>query len=219
MYDAINRGLKRSTGEILGHLNCDEQYLPGALQAVSSYFSTHPHIDVVFADAIVVDERGYFVCYRKVVRPLENHVRVAHLPTFTSSTFFRRSLLDRGLLFDERLRCAGDAEWVCRLIGAGVRMGVLRRFTSVFTDTGSNLALSPQAIREDHERKATAPVWAQKLDFAIVLQHRLRRLLAGAYRSRPIDFALYTLDSPSRRVSRHVARPTSLWRSRLALER
>ena len=29
MYDAINRGLRRATGEICGYLNCDEQYLAG----------------------------------------------------------------------------------------------------------------------------------------------------------------------------------------------
>src|SRR6185503_18334195 len=35
MYDAINRGLRKATGDILAYLNCDEQYLPGALQARS----------------------------------------------------------------------------------------------------------------------------------------------------------------------------------------
>src|SRR6266480_7414531 len=28
MYDAVNRGFQRSSGELLAYLNCDEQYLP-----------------------------------------------------------------------------------------------------------------------------------------------------------------------------------------------
>src|SRR5258708_40267565 len=35
MYDAINRGLRRANGDILGYLNCDEQYLPGTLDAAA----------------------------------------------------------------------------------------------------------------------------------------------------------------------------------------
>src|SRR5580658_5685732 len=42
MYDAVNRGLRRASGEILSYLNCDEQYLPGALRAVETHFESHP---------------------------------------------------------------------------------------------------------------------------------------------------------------------------------
>src|SRR5947209_19202515 len=32
MYDAVNRGFDRDAGDILAYMNCDEQYLPGALK-------------------------------------------------------------------------------------------------------------------------------------------------------------------------------------------
>ena len=54
MYDAINRGFSRSRGEILCHLNCDEQYLPGALARVVDYFAQHPEVDILFGDVVVV---------------------------------------------------------------------------------------------------------------------------------------------------------------------
>src|ERR1041385_7805342 len=54
MYDAVNRGLRRARGEFLAYLNCDEQYLPGALKKVSDFLDRHPDVDIVFGDCIVV---------------------------------------------------------------------------------------------------------------------------------------------------------------------
>ena len=52
MYDAVNRGLRRATGDILAYLNCDEQYLPGALASVARFFQTHPEVDLVRAQVL-----------------------------------------------------------------------------------------------------------------------------------------------------------------------
>ena len=69
MYDAINKGLKYAKGDILAYLNCDEQYLPGTLAFVMEYFVSHPDVDVLFGDFLVVNSDGSLVSYRKAFQP------------------------------------------------------------------------------------------------------------------------------------------------------
>src|SRR5512139_1290262 len=92
MYDAINRGLGRASGDLVAYLNCDEQYLPGALSAVKAVFDASPEIDIVLADTVVVDPEGRFVCYRKSLAPWRL-LSWTYLPTTTASIFFRRRVL------------------------------------------------------------------------------------------------------------------------------
>jgi glycosyltransferase involved in cell wall biosynthesis len=216
MYDAVNRGLKRAKGDLLAYLNCDEQYLPGTLKAVADYFDRHPGIDVVFGDSLVVDAKGECMCYRRIQVPHKYHTMVSHLQTFTCSMFFRRKIIDdHGLFFDTKWRDLGDAAWVVRLLEKRIPLGTLRQFAAAFTDTGANMNLSANAQREKQVMANAAPAWARKLEFALVWQHRLRRLLGGIYRQPPFDYAIYTLASPEQRVAYHVAQPTFVWKGRL----
>lgn len=207
MYDAVNRGLRRAQGDLLAYLNCDEQYLPGALQAVSGWFAAHPETEVLFGDVIYVSSAGDYVAHRKMQTPLKYHTWTCHLSTLTCATFFRRSILDRGLYFDPGWRIGGDGEWMVRLLNAGVRMAALGQFTSVFTRTESNLSASPAGNREAERLRRTAPAWAQAARPLFILQHRLRRGLGGMYHQGPFSFQIYTKNNPHSRQTRQVTRP------------
>lgn len=39
LYDAINKGIRRASGDIIGHVNSDDLLLPGALAAVADGFT------------------------------------------------------------------------------------------------------------------------------------------------------------------------------------
>ena len=208
LYDALNRGFRQSTADILAWLNCDEQYLPGALARVEKFFAAHPDVDVVFGDVVMADEAGEYLWHRKVEVPLLYHTWTCHLSTLSCATFFRRRLFERGLgTFDATYRCGGDGEWMVRLLRAGVRMAVLREFTSVFTQTGRNLGQSRQAREEWRRLRNTAPGWVRALSPLWIAGHRMRRWLNGAYRQEPFEFILYTQTSPSQRVKRVVDTP------------
>lgn len=215
MYDAVNRGLRRAKGEFLSYLNCDEQYLPETLAEVARFFDSHPHIDVLFGNAVVVNEKGAYICSRPVVLPKLMHTNVCTLGVFTAATFFRRSLIDKHqLFFDDAWRATGDAVWVLELIRRGIKMAVIRRFMSTFTDTGDNLILATNSLDEQRRLRESAPRWAQKLSSLWILLFRLRRLLAGVYWPQPLRYAIYTETSPTQRQDFNVENPTFRWPGR-----
>ena len=215
MYDAVNRGYRRAQGDILAYLNCDEQYLPGALKAVGDYFAAHPEVEVALAGTIVVDGNGRYMCHRHSLVPHPQHVWF-RFSVLTSSVFLRRRVVhERGIFFDTHWRAIGDFHWVLALMKNRVPMGVCDDFTSAFTETGNNFGLQPDAVREIEATTAMAPGWVRALKPAWVVQHRLRRLVAGHFSLKPTRYSIYTLNSPEQRVTIDVPKPTAIWWNRL----
>jgi len=214
MYDAINRGWLRAEGEVLAQLNCDEQYLPGALAAVADHFCHHPETDILVADTVVVDTNGNFICCRKCLEPLPGLIWVYN-PTITSSIFIHRRVIEKHrLLFDTRWRYLGDIYWMIEAVQRRLKFGVLRRYTSTFADTGENLCLVPAAQREREMKIELMPPWVRRLRWPLTQLHRTRHFLRGAYRQAPFEYSLYTHASPNRRITFPVPNPVTLWRNR-----
>jgi glycosyltransferase involved in cell wall biosynthesis len=213
MYDAVNRGFRRARGELLAYLNCDEQYLPGALEKVSNFFVRHPDVDVVFGDCFIVDAGGRYVCERRALKPQRLHTWISGSLSFlTAATFLRRRVIeDHKLFFNPDLRDVGDGEWTLRLVKSGLCTTVLPAFLAVFTETGQNMNLGANAAREKKEFLAALPSWAHLVTPLVLAHFRLRRWRAGHYRCKPHDYAIYTTNSPSARKTFHVVNPTFRW--------
>jgi len=198
MYDAINQGLQQAEGDLCAWLNCDEQYLPGTLKKVSDYFEKHPEVDVLFGDAILVDQSGHALSYRRAVLPDRAHLRLSHINTLSCATFFRKSVVERPVLFDIRWRAIGDAEWMDRVLAAGFRSAVLPEPLAVFTWLPENLSNSERAGSEIKTwRGGVAGAWFRK-PWA-VLRHRVCKMRAGAYRRRDLNYAIYTRENAQSR--------------------
>jgi glycosyltransferase involved in cell wall biosynthesis len=222
MYDAINRGLRKATGEICAYLNCDEQYLPETLRWVADYFSVSPEIDVLFGAAIVTRSDGSYISDRRVMVPTRWHTMVSgNLSIFTSSTFFRRrSVVERGLLFDPQWRVCGDAVWALRFLESGLRMEATHRPLSAFAETGINMSAAgnPRAAEESRRLAHAAPAVARALKPVVLLDYRLRRWWSGAYALKPHQYSIYTsLDTQQRRRF-NVDQPTFRWQMGAELE-
>ncbi|MEE9368091.1 MAG: glycosyltransferase [Pontiella sp.] len=217
MYDAVRTGWRMAPDnmDVMAYLNCDEQYLPGALAEVARWFKECPEKDVLFGDVLIVDGEGQLVCGRKMVAPSKFHIMTDQLPLFTAAMFIRGSALEKHALYpDPEWKNIGDVELVLRMMMNGVRIGLLHDYVSAFSDTGQNMALDKVAAREYETIRKQAPRWARMLRWLWVLRHRVKKWMAGVYRLPPVAYSIYVNDLTSR-TEFAVDNPDSRWFSRL----
>lgn len=117
MYDAINKGLKITKGNIWACLNTDDQYNPGIIFLVVEEFNKHPEIDVVYGYLDMVDENM-------------NFLQTLYLPKFDlklliltrgcwcinqPATFLRKTVIDKVGYFDIKYKYASDYDYLIRV--------------------------------------------------------------------------------------------------------
>ena len=119
IYDAMNKGLARATGDVIGFLNADDFYADGsALEKIAAAFEDK-QAEACFGDLVYVskDNRRVIRYWRSrafVKRDFANGWCPAH-PTF----YIRRSALDRCGVFDRTFKLASDVEFMMRYLENG----------------------------------------------------------------------------------------------------
>lgn len=190
MYDAINRGLARTSGEICAWLNSDEQYLVGTLAKVAEIFQDRPDLEVLLGDALITDADHNPVCYRRIMVPGRWHTRLDHLHSLSCAMFFKRSVLPAPPM-DPKWKVIGDAVLMDYFLGSRKKIHACRELLSTYAFTGKNL--SADKSNNEHERWIGECGWppAGFRPFVVAV-NRIRRLMHGAYRSFEIVLLLHT---------------------------
>ena len=150
--DAINKGFLMSTGDLVGWLNADDYYLPRGLEAIARAAQEHPEADVIYGDCIFVDPSGRIV-RSKVEHEFDPQVLLyfgCYIPS--TSTFFRRRLIECGLLLDCDYRVAMDFEFFARLARLGCRFHYVPQFIAAFRWHQDNISLR-NVERRAYERR------------------------------------------------------------------
>lgn len=216
MYDAVNRGIQRATGDVVSYINCDEQYLTGALSHLAEFFSIHSDCELLSAGCLVVDPEGTLVTLRPGLVPWLWHVQSDHLPVFTASLFYRRSLMkEKWKRFDTRYKDCADAAWILDRLRDGTRFQSIAFYTTAFTDTGENMNLMPNARAEAAYLRSTTPAPVRTLRPLWVALHRLRKFWLGCYRPQRLRYAIYLLQEPAIRKMFDTEGAHGIWKNRI----
>ncbi len=170
---AINKGLRRATGNVVAWLNSDDLYLPNALQRVAEQFSGKPELQWLTAPCVhsFPDGRRRIVAPEHLAPPSDWlwYSRISQ-----PSTFWRRSLHDRFGLLDEALHFAMDKDLFVRFLIGGVPLTALDEPLSLFRHHGASKTTA-QSTRFRREALST-----------VIPRHYPRLKLADRIRTRRV---------------------------------
>jgi glycosyltransferase involved in cell wall biosynthesis len=158
--EALNKGFRQASGEIIGWLNSDDRYRAGCFEHVVQAFENNPNVDIFYGDYLIVDETGKV---REIRREIEfnafvlRYHRILYIPTTT--TFFRRRIFEEGNWLDENLQYAMDLEFFIRLAERGYRFKHIPRLLADFRmHPESKTCSSPDRQRMEHQQVVLATV-------------------------------------------------------------
>lgn len=112
--EAINKGMKMATGNILAYLNSDDTYQPNALTLANDCFLRNKRAMIVYGKGRYIDVKdNYLNDY-----PTENvslKVLKNKCPVCQPSVFWKRDLWDEVGIFDESLKYGMDYDYWIRV--------------------------------------------------------------------------------------------------------
>lgn len=166
IYNAMNKGIARSKGDVLFFLNSDDALMDGGVLAdIAGVFAANPELEMVFGDVV------YDYGRTRILRTF------AHIDTQTlmfedlchQAVFARRSLFDKVGTFNERFRLNADYDWLIRVMRSGARWRYLQRRVATFRVGGAHSA-DPAKLK--FERRAVRLQYLSSSELAVGLLWR-----------------------------------------------
>ncbi|MBE0644912.1 MAG: glycosyltransferase [Bacteroidetes bacterium] len=135
IYDAMNKGIRSTSGICIGIVNAGDFYFNGTLEAVAGIMND-TDADIVHGDQMVFYSYRNFTHFR-IQRPDPDIAQLESKPTiFHPTCFVRRSLYERIGLFDTRYRIDADYEFLLRAKRAGATFQYIPKLLTGFEAGG-----------------------------------------------------------------------------------
>jgi cellulose synthase/poly-beta-1,6-N-acetylglucosamine synthase-like glycosyltransferase len=125
---AVNKGILKSTGDILGWINSDDLYLKDTFRQIVRAFQRYPATIFVHGDRILLNKDSQVTGWS--VLPPFNPSRYGYV-ICSESSFWRRYAMNLVGLLNEDLQFAMDLEFFCRLFTVG-KFTKLNQFLGAF---------------------------------------------------------------------------------------
>jgi glycosyltransferase involved in cell wall biosynthesis len=120
LYDALNKGIRHATGQVIGFMHADDEYASSdALAHIAAAFED-PAVEAVYGDVVYVskNDSSRVVRYWRAGQYRRSLLNQGWMPPHPT-LYVRRDVYERFGAFDTRYRIAADYEYMLRILWWG----------------------------------------------------------------------------------------------------
>lgn len=146
IYDAMNKGIERATGEIIGIINSDDWYAENAVEKIVKCFE-QTKAGLVYGKVSIVFQNGEVkVGFERELDSMWYQLSVSH-PT----VFVRRGIYKKFGMFDTQYKIASDYDFLLNLYSRQVEFGYVDDVISYFRLGGTSTIREKEMEDEAYE--------------------------------------------------------------------
>lgn len=116
---AINKGLKRATGDWVAWQNSDDIFYPDTLHALAGAVVKSPESTLIIGNMNLIDEHEQVINNLKYVRPTYRSLMAEGMVLTNQAAFWRKSIHQSIGYLNENLHYGFDFEWFLRVLKDG----------------------------------------------------------------------------------------------------
>lgn len=148
IYDAMDKGLKVCTGEVVAFLNSDDWYNTNVLKRVNSYFEKND-VDIVSGKTYT----AYAEYIKENMFARENDENIYFSVIYPHPALFvKKELFEKVGGYDTTFKIAADTDWIMRAYSEGAKILKVDDYFTYFRDGG----LSSRNVYESQKEQYRA---------------------------------------------------------------
>ena len=117
--EAINKGLRVATGDLVAWQNSDDIYFPGAFDEVAKSYRNSKEVDLFIGNMNLINEDDQIIQELKYVEPTYKSLIAEGMVLTNQAAFWRRNIHNKIGYLNESLHYGFDYEWFLRVLNFG----------------------------------------------------------------------------------------------------
>ena len=158
IYNAMNKGVAKSAGDVIGIVNSDDWLEPTALESIATMIGANDYSNKVFCGSMMFHyEDGSSIYYKADEKKFKEGAPQYSLNRglFHPAMFVPKAIYDQYGMFDESIKVSADVDFIFRCFEAGVEFVFKDVLISHMSDGGASNIIDLKVFRNDYKRFLT----------------------------------------------------------------